>query len=215
MAGYTGTAPECQGKVLRLAKTTSTKRFRGTVAGHPAIAYNSFVQALAVPRLGDAVDPGRVVSVTPEFMQEVAAAMDKARPQFRVAEAQLDVESPFQLLMADATALPGKGPEETVSVELKLKWGWTPPPTDGTHWLKAVVSRFAMLQYLKQVAKHVQPQHAAACRSTLFLELHMGVLKHAAACRSIHFFAFMCLSALLFSLSDDHALLAMLSERSV
>ena len=29
------------------------------------------------------------------------------------------------------------------------------------------------------------------------------------------FFAFMCLSALLFSLSDDHALLAMLSERSV
>ena len=33
-------------------------------------------------------------------------------------------------------------------------------------------------------AKLVQPQHAAACRSTFFLELHMGVLKHAAACRS-------------------------------
>ena len=31
--------------------------------------------------------------------------------------------------------------------------------------------------------KLVQPQHAAACRSTFFLELHMGVLKHAAACR--------------------------------
>ena len=60
--------------------------------------------------------------------------------------------------------------------------------------------------------KQVQPQHAAA---PFFLELHMGVLKHAAACRSIHFFAFMCLSALLFSLSDDHALLTMLSERSV
>jgi hypothetical protein len=29
------------------------------------------------------------------------------------------------------------------------------------------------------------PQHAAACRSTCFLELHMGVLKHAAACRSM------------------------------
>ena len=50
----------------------------------------------------------------------------------------------------------------------------------------------------------------------------MGVLKHAAACHSMPqhaavsiFFAFMCLSALLFSLSDDHALLAMLSERSV
>ena len=60
-----------------------------------------------------------------------------------------------------------------------------------------------------------QASAAAACHSTFFLELHMGVLKHAAACRSIHFFAFMCLSALLFSLSDDHALLAMLSERSV
>ena len=37
-------------------------------------------------------------------------------------------------------------------------------------------------------SKQVQPQHATACRSILF-------------------FAFMCLSALLFSLSDDHALL--------
>ena len=65
------------------------------------------------------------------------------------------------------------------------------------------------------LVKQVQPQHAAACRSTPFLELHMGVLKHAAACCSIHFFAFMSLSTLLFSLSDDHALLAMLSKRSV
>ena len=32
--------------------------------------------------------------------------------------------------------------------------------------------------------KHVQPHHAAACRSTRFLKLHMGVLKHAAACCS-------------------------------
>ena len=37
----------------------------------------------------------------------------------------------------------------------------------------------------KVVTKLVQPQHAAACRSTCFLELHMGVLKHAAACRSM------------------------------
>ena len=44
-------------------------------------------------------------------------------------------------------------------------------------------------------AKHVQPQHAAACRSTRFLELHIGVWKHAAACRSIQFFEFMCLAA--------------------
>ena len=51
--------------------------------------------------------------------------------------------------------------------------------------------------------KQVQPQHAAACRSTLFLELHMGVLKHAAACRSIHFFGLMCLSAL--SVDNLHA----------
>ena len=36
---------------------------------------------------------------------------------------------------------------------------------------------------------------AAACRSTRFLELHIGVWKHAAACRSIQFFEFMCLSA--------------------
>ena len=49
---------------------------------------------------------------------------------------------------------------------------------------------------LPPLSKHVQPQHAAACRSTRFLELHIGVLKHAAACRSIHFFEFMCLSAL-------------------
>ena len=34
--------------------------------------------------------------------------------------------------------------------------------------------------------KLVQPQHAAACRSTLFLELHMGVLKHAAASQNFH-----------------------------
>ena len=43
--------------------------------------------------------------------------------------------------------------------------------------------------------KHVQPQHAAACRSTRFLGLHIGVWKHAAACCSIQFFEFMCLSA--------------------
>ena len=38
-------------------------------------------------------------------------------------------------------------------------------------------------------------KHAAACRSTRFLELHIGVWKHAAASRSIQFFEFMCLSA--------------------
>ena len=38
---------------------------------------------------------------------------------------------------------------------------------------------------------------AAACRSTRFLELHIGVWNHAAACRSIQCFEFMCLSALL------------------
>ena len=36
------------------------------------------------------------------------------------------------------------------------------------------------------VCKHVQPHHAAACRVTLFLELHMGVLKHAAASRMLY-----------------------------
>ena len=36
---------------------------------------------------------------------------------------------------------------------------------------------------------------AAACRSTRFLELHIGVWKHAATCRNIQFFEFMCLSA--------------------
>ena len=34
---------------------------------------------------------------------------------------------------------------------------------------------------LEPTVKHVQPQHATACRSTRFLELHIGVLKHAAA----------------------------------
>ena len=43
--------------------------------------------------------------------------------------------------------------------------------------------------------KHVQPQYAAECRGTFFLELHTGVGKHAAACRNIQFFEFMCLSA--------------------
>ena len=32
---------------------------------------------------------------------------------------------------------------------------------------------------------HHQASATAACRSTFFLELHMGVLKHAAACRSM------------------------------
>ena len=36
------------------------------------------------------------------------------------------------------------------------------------------------------------PQHAAACRGTLVLELHMGVLKHAAACRSMLQHPFFC-----------------------
>ena len=36
-----------------------------------------------------------------------------------------------------------------------------------------------------EASKHVQPQHAAACRSTRFLELHIGVWKRAAACRSM------------------------------
>ena len=60
-----------------------------------------------------------------------------------------------------------------------------------------------------------QASAAAACRSMpqhLFFGAAHGGFE---ACRSIHFFAFMCLSALLFSLSDDHALLAVLSERSV
>ena len=52
--------------------------------------------------------------------------------------------------MNDATYLPGASPEDTISVELKLKWGYTPPPTEGTHWLKSIVSRFAMLQYYKK-----------------------------------------------------------------
>ena len=53
------------------------------------------------------------------------------------------------------------------------------------------------------------PQHADTCRSTRFWELHMGVLKHSAACRSIHFFEFMCLSALSacsFSVCTGHIL---------
>jgi hypothetical protein len=43
------------------------------------------------------------------------------------------------------------------------------------------------------------PQHAAACRSTCFLELHMGVLKHAAACRSMTQHAAACRSEPKFS----------------
>ena len=47
-------------------------------------------------------------------------------------------------------------------------------------WAPATPSFFA---HRSLVCKLVQPQHAASCRSTFFLELHMGVLKHAAACR--------------------------------
>ena len=64
---------------------------------------------------------------------------------------------------------------------------------------------------------------AAACRSTRFLELHIGVWKHAAACCSIPVFEFMCLSACSCSVCTGDillapclpSLLAMLSERSV
>ena len=47
----------------------------------------------------------------------------------------------------------------------------------------------ALRLYIVYLAS-MQACAAAACRSTRFLELHMGVLKHAAACRSTHFFEF-------------------------
>ena len=84
--------------------------------------------------------------------------------------------------------------------------------------------------------KHVQPQHAAACRSIQFFELAAcsssvctGDILPAPCLPSLFLFVVMSQSSapktssqqstpstpLLFSLSDDHALLAMLSERSV
>ena len=58
------------------------------------------------------------------------------------------------------------------------------PPHQATARIEAAAVVAKLVQPQHAAACRSMPQHAVACRSTFFLELHMGVLKHAAACRS-------------------------------
>ena len=82
----------------------------------------------------------------------------------------------------NCSALRGGGPP--------LRGGGPPlrgggPPLRGLALLSVGEALFSGRILFTGVVQPKQASAAAACRSTCFLELHMGVLKHAAACRSM------------------------------
>eukprot|EP00667_Euglena_gracilis_P001148 EG_transcript_1148 len=146
VVAYRGSDPELKGRVLRLGKAGTAKAHQRTACGHAAVGAQHFLEDMARPHLGAAVGEVRVVYVTPEFLGEVAEMMEAQRGNAGAQEGyRIDVSSPFALLMDDALYLA----EDSLMIKWKVGCGVLPPPSPYMYWLKATVSRAALLQYYK------------------------------------------------------------------
>eukprot|EP00668_Euglena_longa_P006036 GGOE01007153.1.p1 GENE.GGOE01007153.1~~GGOE01007153.1.p1 ORF type:complete len:1008 (-),score=263.25 GGOE01007153.1:270-3293(-) len=150
IAGYRGDDPGLKGKVLRLGKASTSKASQHTACGHPALSAHHFLTDMVGPHLGEAVGSVRVVYMTPEFLGEVAEMMEAQRGNAGAQEGyRIDVASPYALLMEDAVHLEEVPNPDSLMIKWKVGCGILPPPSPFMHWLKATVSRSALLQYYK------------------------------------------------------------------
>ncbi|GLJ09623.1 hypothetical protein SUGI_0112930 [Cryptomeria japonica] len=175
--GYRGTSPEFVGKVLRVKKASPDKPNHSSSeksapllsveeqvlwselqelvsSNSKEILAQGYAQHVIGPLLGsDHVDPGTLVCVSKEFLEALDQNIYKKRPEWRIRDTRINLQSGYALLMSDhATFSQGlDGAAPCISVEIKPKCGFLPCSSfiSSENHLKRLVSRFAMHQHLK------------------------------------------------------------------
>lgn len=195
--GYHGTSPEFIGKVLRVQKASPDKpncsslekdapllsveeqvlwsELQEVVASNSKeILAQGYAQHVIGPLLGsDHVDPGTRVCVSKEFLEALDQNIYKERPEWRIRDSRINVQSGLALLMSDhasfSQGLDGAAP--CISVEIKPKCGFLPCSSfiSSENHLKRLVSRFLMHQHLKLSQKEVA-SISKYCPTDLFSE---------------------------------------------
>ncbi|XP_057841062.2 inositol-pentakisphosphate 2-kinase isoform X2 [Cryptomeria japonica] len=144
--GYRGTSPEFVGKVLRVKKASPDKPNHSSSeksapllsveeqvlwselqelvsSNSKEILAQGYAQHVIGPLLGsDHVDPGTLVCVSKEFLEALDQNIYKKRPEWRIRDTRINLQSGYALLMSDhATFSQGlDGAAPCISVEIKV-----------------------------------------------------------------------------------------------
>lgn len=135
-------------------------------ARSPECLLQAYARDVMSPLLGsDVVDPGILVHVTGEFLENVAHNVEPSRPCSRINASRIDTRSGSALLISDhsifwplAGAEQGKGFRPSISVEIKPKCGFLPNSDFivAENSIKKMVPRFTMHQVLKLLEGQVK-----------------------------------------------------------